>query len=172
MCEQEVILIYLVSNNLVMTVKNLVKKFFQKDTAADKKEIREEDSTERIQVATCALLLEVANSDDEFSDIERDSIIQTLKRDFNLSDEYAEELVELSDKKRKESIDLWQFTHLINEHYSLEEKIKIIEMVWKVIYADGKLDKHEDHLAHKLSGLLKLSHKQLIDAKLKVRDGS
>ncbi|MCK5187717.1 MAG: TerB family tellurite resistance protein, partial [Deltaproteobacteria bacterium] len=63
-----------------------MKKFFQKDTAADKKEIREEDSTERIQVATCALLLEVANSDDEFSDIERDSIIQTLKRDFNLSD--------------------------------------------------------------------------------------
>jgi len=44
-------------------------------------------------------------------------------------------------------------------------------MVWKVIYADGKLDKHEDHLAHKLSSLLKLNHKQLIDAKLKVRDG-
>ena len=84
-----------------MTVKNLVKKFFQKDTATDNREIRQEDSTERIQVATCALLLEVANSDDEFSDIERDSIIQTLKRDFNLSDEYAEELVELSDEKRK-----------------------------------------------------------------------
>ena len=161
----------MVRHNWVMTVKNLVKQFFQKDTASDKTEIKEENRTERIEVATCALLLEVANSDDEFSDVERDSIIQTLKRDFNLSDEYAEELLELSDKKRKESIDLWQFTHLINEHYSLEDKIKIIEMVWKVIYADGKLDKHEDHLAHKLSGLLRLDHKQLIDAKLKVRDG-
>ena len=152
-------------------MRELVKKFFQKGAASDKTKIKEEDNTERIQVATCALLLEVANSDDEFSDIERDSIIQTLKRDFKLSDEYAEELVALSDKKRKESIDLWQFTHLINEHYSLEDKIKIIEMVWKVIYADGKLDKYEDHLAHKLSSLLRLNHKQLIDAKLKVRDG-
>ncbi|KPJ57710.1 MAG: hypothetical protein AMJ42_04465 [Deltaproteobacteria bacterium DG_8] len=149
---------------------NVVKKFFQKDAVVNGTELKEEDKAERIQVATCALLLEVANSDDEFRDIERDNIIRILKKDFHLSDEYARELMKLSDKERKESIDLWQFTHLINEHYSLEEKIKIIEMVWKVIYADGKLDKYEDHLAHKLSNLLKLTHKQLIDAKLKVRD--
>ena len=151
---------------------NVMKKFFQQDAAPeDKVELKEEDRAERIQVATCALLLEVANSDDEFSDIERDNIIQILEKDFELSDEYAKELMELSDKEREESIDLWHFTNLINEHYSIEEKIKIIEMVWKVIYADGKLDKYEDHLAHKLSNLLKLTHKQLIDAKLKVRDG-
>lgn len=150
---------------------NVMKKFFQKDAAPDKVELKEEDKAERIQVATCALLLEVANSDDEFSDIERDNIVQILEKDFKLSDEYAKELMELSDKEREESIDLWQFTNLINEHYSIEEKIKIIEMVWKVIFADGKLDKYEDHLAHKLSNLLKLTHKQLIDAKLKVRDG-
>ena len=149
----------------------VMKKFFQQDATPDKVEIKEEDRAERIQVATCALLLEVANSDDEFSDIERDNIIQILEKDFKLSDEYAKELMELSDKEREESIDLWHFTNLINEHYSIEEKIKIIEMVWKVIYADGKMDKHEDHLAHKLSNLLKLTHKQLIDAKLKVRDG-
>ncbi|MCK5254942.1 MAG: TerB family tellurite resistance protein [Deltaproteobacteria bacterium] len=149
----------------------VMKKFFQQDAVPDKTEIKEEDRAERIQVATCALLLEVANSDDEFSDIERDNIVQILERDFELSDEYAKELMELSDKEREESIDLWQFTNLVNEHYSIEEKIKIIEMVWKVIYADGKLDKYEDHLAHKLSNLLKLTHKQLIDAKLKMRDG-
>jgi uncharacterized tellurite resistance protein B-like protein len=148
-----------------------MKKFFQQDAVPDKTEIKEEDRAERIQVATCALLLEVANSDDEFSDIERDNIVQILEKDFELSDEYAKELMELSDKEREESIDLWQFTNLVNEHYSIEEKIKIIEMVWKVIYADGKLDKYEDHLAHKLSNLLKLTHKQLIDAKLKMRDG-
>jgi len=152
-------------------MRGLVKTFLQKDASSDKTAMKREDTAERIIVATCALLLEVANSDDEFSEVERDSIIGTLKRDFHLSDEYADELLESSDKKRRESIDLWQFTHLINEHYSPEEKIKIIEMVWKVIYADGKLDKHEDHLAHKLSRLLQLDHKQLIDAKLKVRDG-
>jgi len=150
---------------------DLVKKFFQKDAAIERKEIKEEDKGERVLVATCALLLEIANSDDEFSEIERDNIIRILKKDFHLSDEYAYKLMKLSDKERKESIDLWQFTHLINEHYSIEEKINIIEMVWKVIYADGKLDKYEDHLAHKLSNLLRLTHKQMIDAKLKVRDG-
>ena len=151
---------------------NVMKKFFQQDAAPeDKVELKEEDRAERIQVATCALLLEVANSDDEFSDIERDNIVQILEKDFELSDEYAKELMELSDKEREESIDLWHFTNLINEHYSIEEKIRIIEMVWKVIYADGKLDKYEDHLAYKLSQLLRLEHKHLIDAKLKVRDG-
>ncbi|MFX0208040.1 MAG: TerB family tellurite resistance protein [Candidatus Hodarchaeota archaeon] len=148
---------------------DVVKKFFQKDAVVNT-EIKEEASTERIQVAACALLLEVANSDDEFSDVERENVIQILKRDFHLSDKYAKELIELSDRERKESIDLWHFTHLINENYSIEEKIEIIEMVWRVIYADGKLDKYEDHLAHKLSNLLQLTHKQLIDAKLKVRD--
>ena len=151
-------------------MRNVMKKFFQQDAPPDEVALKEEERAERIQVATCALLLEVANSDDEFSDSERNNIIQILKRDFQLSDEYANELMELSDRKREESIDLWHFTNLINEHYSIEEKIKIIEMVWKVIYADGKLDKYEDHLAHKLSTLLKLTHTQLIDAKLKVRD--
>ena len=148
---------------------DIVKTFFQK--APERKEEREEDRAQKIQVATCALLLEVAHSDEAFSEIERDNIVGILKEDFRLSDEYAQELIELAEKERKERIDLWGFTRLINENYSIEEKISIIEMVWKVIYADGKLDKYEDHLAHKLSKLLKLEHKQLIDAKLKIRDG-
>ena len=148
---------------------DIMKKFFQK---APVEEGGEEDKSQKIQVATCALLLEVANSDEEFSEIERDNIVRILEEDFHLSDEYAQELMELAERERKERIDLWVFTRLINENYSIEEKIKIIEMVWKVIYADGKLDKYEDHLAHKLSKLLKIEHKQLIDAKLKIRDGS
>jgi uncharacterized tellurite resistance protein B-like protein len=147
---------------------DIVKTFFQK---APVEEEKEEDRAQKIQVATCALLLEVANSDEEFSEIERENIVRILEEDFSLSDEYAQEWIVLAEKERKERIDLWGFTRLINENYSLEEKIKIIEMVWKVIYADGKLDRYEDHLAHKLSTLLKLEHKQLIDAKLKIRDG-
>ena len=75
-------------------------------------------------------------------------------------------------KELKGSIDLWQFTNLINQNYSLEEKIRIIEMVWKIAYADGKLDKHEDYFLHKLSNLLRLTQKQLIEAKLKILNDS
>ena len=73
-----------------------------------------------------------------------------------------------SEAEIEKSIDLWQFTNLINQNYSIEEKLKVIELIWKVAYSDGKLEKHEDYLAHKIAGLLRLSHGQLIDAKLKV----
>ena len=146
---------------------DVMKKFFQQEEI-EGKEISEEDRTQKIQVATCALLLEVAHSDDEFSEIEEDNIVRILEKDFNLSDEYAQELMALSEKERKESIDLWKFTNLINLNYSLEEKLGIIEMIWELAYRDGKLDQHEDYLMHKLSNLLRLNHKQLIDAKLKV----
>lgn len=69
---------------------------------------------------------------------------------------------------RVQSIDLWQFTKRINQRCSDEEEISIIQMLWKIVYADGTLDKHERYLVHKLSGLLRLSHERLIDASLRV----
>jgi len=66
------------------------------------------------------------------------------------------------------SIDLWQFSKKINENYSIDEKIEIIESLWQIVFIDEKMDKHENYLMHKLSALLRLSHKQLMDAKLRV----
>lgn len=130
--------------------------------------IENKDNAQRIQTATCAILLEMANCDEEFSDTEKNNIISILKKTFQLSDKSVNELIETSNKKRKESTDMWHFTHIINENYSIEDKIRVIETMWNVIYADGKLDKHEDYLVHKLSNLLRLTHKQLIDAKIKI----
>ena len=131
---------------------------------------QERDEFERIQVATCTLLLEVAKSDYEFSSIEKTTIATILKKEFQISAEAIEELMEIAKMQREESIDLWEFTHLINENYSKEEKIKVVETAWKVIYADKKLDKYEDHLVHKLARLLRLRHSDLIEAKLRVLD--
>jgi uncharacterized tellurite resistance protein B-like protein len=111
----------------------------------------------------------MSNIDGEFNASERESIISILKRNFDLSDEHATTLLEASNEELKGSIDIWQFTNLINQNYSIEEKIRVVEMVWDVVYADGKLGKHEDYLVHKLASLLRLTHKQLIDAKLKVK---
>ena len=124
--------------------------------------------SDRVYPATCAILLELANIDGEFSDNERDHIIEVFKEKYSLPEEDVLELMEASEKELKESIDLWQFTNLINQNFSLEEKIQIMETVWKVAYADGTLDENEDYLAHKVANLLRLNHKQLIDAKLKV----
>ena len=147
---------------------DLVKKFFGKSSQDDSSNQRRQ-TTHDIRIATCALLLEMSNIDGEFSELERENIISILKRDFDLSDEYAAALLEASKEELKGSIDLWQFTNLINQNYSLEEKIWLIEAVWDIVYTDGKLDKHEDYLVHKLAELLHLTHKQLIEAKLKVK---
>ena len=147
---------------------NLVKKFFGKDASAEPDKENKEGAHD-VKVATCALFLEMANIDGEFSKEEQENIISMLKEKFQLSDEYTAELMNTSQKELDGSIDLWQFTNLVNENYSRDEKINIVEMIWKIVFADGKLDKHEDYLVHKLGKLLRLSHKELINAKLKVR---
>lgn len=149
---------------------DLVKKFFGKSTKGAP-ESQEGEESHDIRVATCALLLEMANIDGEFSGAEQENILDTLKKTYQLSEEHAEALIEASNEELKGRIDFWQFTHLINQNYSMEEKIRIIEMVWEIAYADGRLDKHEDYLVHKLAKLLHLTHKQLIEAKLKVIHG-
>jgi len=132
-------------------------------------ESQEHDETERLQVATCIILLEVAKSDDEFSSIEKATVKAILKKKFDVSAEAVEELMEMASRKREESVDLWQFTNFINQNYTKEEKIKIVESAWRVIYADEKLNGYEDHFVHKLAKLLQLDHSELIEAKLKIK---
>jgi uncharacterized tellurite resistance protein B-like protein len=108
--------------------------------------------------------------DGEFSESEKEHIMLILKKDYGLSDEHATALLQASDEELKGSIDLWQFTNLINQNYSVEDKLQIIETIWRIAYTDGKLDEHEDYLLHKLAKLLRLSHKQLIEAKLRAKE--
>ncbi len=147
---------------------DILKKVFGK-TSEEGKQGGGRDVSHDIRIASCALLLEMSQIDDEFSDSERDRIMSILKKNFQISDEHAEALLKASKEGLDGSIDLWRFTNLINKNYSPEEKFGLIEIIWKVAYADGKLDKHEDYLVHKLAQLLRLDHTRLIEAKLKVK---
>lgn len=148
----------------ILKLKNiLIKK------AEVESEQSEQEEHERVQLATCIILLEVAKSDDEFSSIEKTTITAILKKKFDISNEAVEELMEMAHRKRDESVDFWEFTHLVNQNYTKEEKKKIVESAWRVIYADEKLDAYEDHLVHRLANLLQLDHSDLIEAKLKVK---
>ncbi|MBW2171182.1 MAG: TerB family tellurite resistance protein [Deltaproteobacteria bacterium] len=148
---------------------DLVKRFFSQ-APRDGATAKEESGSHDIRIATCALFLEMSHIDGEFSESERDYVVSILRRDFGLSGEHAAALLKAAHGELKESIDLWQFTNLINQNYSVEEKLQIIETIWRIAYTDGKLDKHEDYLVHKLAKLLRLNHKQLIDAKLKAKE--
>ena len=128
----------------------------------------EKERFERTHIATCVVLLEVAKYDSEFSSIEKDTIEAILKNEISIPADAIEDLMKIAEEKREGSVDLWEFTDMINQHFSREEKTKIIELAWKVIYADEKLDMYEDHYIHILAKLLRLEHKELIDAKLHI----
>ena len=125
---------------------------------------------DKIRLATCVLLLEMAGADREFSPEECSRILEILKRRFELNQDEAESLMTIAQEQREDSIDVWRFTNQINHCCKPGEKIRIVEELWRVIYADGSLDAHEDYLIHKLARLLNLTNRQLIDAKIKVRD--
>jgi uncharacterized tellurite resistance protein B-like protein len=146
-----------------------IKKFFSEkiDTSDQESQVSSERS---VSIASCALLLEMAHADSEFSQSERDNIIAILQSNFDMTEDDASDLLNLADLERKESLDLWQFTNLINQSYSREEKIRVAETLWRVIYTDGKVDKHEEYLMRKLTFLLDLQHQDMIEAKFKARD--
>ena len=127
------------------------------------------DNDERTRIAASVILLEAAHADHECTDDELDHVVETLCTDFDLSRKHAEDLLELAHRQRSQAVDLFEFTNHINNEFSREEKKAVLEAVWRIIYIDGLLEKHEDHFARKLTHLLRLTHKDMIDAKLKAR---
>lgn len=123
---------------------------------------------ERLRLAAAVILLEAATVDEEFSPEEHRRIVDTLRSHFHLSLEEAESLLVAAQEKHGENNAIWRCTREINEQCNNAEKLRILEETWRVIYADGTLEAHEDYFVHKLGNLLNLSHPQLIDAKLKV----
>jgi uncharacterized tellurite resistance protein B-like protein len=142
-----------------------VKEFFAKVTKGLNADQKMEHA---ILVAICALLVEVARTDGTFSQTEMEAISSILKEKYGLSQEDADALVAESQKKLDESVDLWQFAKLIDENYSIDERIEIVETLWRIVYVDGRMDKYEHHLMRKFGKLLRLTHEQLIAAKLVV----
>ena len=123
---------------------------------------------QEIHIATLALFLEMAQIDGEFSPAEIKRISEIFTSEYGLKKDYLEQLTRLAEQELKNSHDLWRFTNLLNRDLSRSEKIRTVEFIWKIIYADGKLDRYEDYLIHKLASLLNLTHSDLIDAKLKI----
>jgi uncharacterized tellurite resistance protein B-like protein len=146
---------------------DIVKRFFDKATAEVSKDANP-NTAHDVQVATCALFVEIARIDEKFTDAEMETILSILKEKYALSPDHADALIAEAEKELEESVDLWQFAKLINENYSNAEKIEIIETLWRIVYVDGKMDQYEHYLMDKLQNLLRLTHDQLIAAKLKV----
>ncbi len=129
-----------------------------------------ESKNQKIEIAACALFIEIAKADGEFTDEERKFIVSEMKSTFNLDDGYVNDLILLAEQRVKESVSLYEFTGVINTTFTFEEKIELIESLWKLIYKDEKLNQYEDHLIKRIAATINIEHKQIINAKLWVKE--
>ena len=131
---------------------------------------QEQKDTEIINNACAALLIETALADKVFNDEELASMKQTLKIIYKVEEKDIDELIDESKKKVSESTSLYEYTRLINDLCDYEEKLRLINNLWSIAFADQQLDKYEEYLIRKISDLLHVSHKDFIQQKLLVKE--
>jgi len=122
-----------------------------------------------LQLATAVMLVEVMRADVDIGDAERDAVIAALRSKFGLAADESARLVELAHAASKEATDYFRFTSKINDVFSMEQKIRMIELMWRVAYADGTLSAHENHVMRRLSDLLYIPHGAYVNAKARAR---
>ena len=144
--------------------------FFNKMFAVVKKDDEPVDNTKIIQIATCALFIEVANADDDFAKEEKELIIKIMEDIFSLGYEEVAELINLSEKQIEDSVSLYEFTDTINKKFSSEEKYQVLLNLWRLIFIDEKFHEYEDYLIRKIVNNLNLTHKDMIAAKMTVKE--
>ena len=142
-----------------------IKQFFNEQLHPEQQQQNPEAA---MQLAAAALLIELSRADFERSASEQQAMEAVLKQKFSLPDEQLKTLIELAEAENREANSLYNFTSLINEHYSSKQKIALITAMWTVAFADGELSKYEDHLIRKTADLIYVPHSEFIKAKLAV----
>ena len=146
---------------------NSIKSFFEThfQTAATV-----EDTKHQLKLACAALLIEMMQQDHEIHEMEQQAVKKVLAEKFELTDDELHELYQLAKQEADQATDYHQFTRLISEHYSLPDKIQLIELLWQIAYADGHLDKYEEHMIRRIADLIYVSHADFIKAKHRIVD--
>jgi uncharacterized tellurite resistance protein B-like protein len=150
---------------------NTIKQFFEKYVKPSP-DNTDNISEHALQIATAALLIEMMRADADITDEEEETVTATIQSKFELTGEETSALIELAHDKVWEATGYFEFTTLMNKGFSHEQKIKVIEHLWEVAYADGILDKHEEYMVRKIADLIYVSHKDFINAKLRVKKQS
>lgn len=143
-----------------------IKAFFERKISVE----TSGDSDDKLKLATAALLIEMTQQDNKVDREEVEAVKKALVAQFNLATDELNDLFELAEKEVAEAIDYHQFTSLIARDFTQAQKIKIIEFLWSVAYADSDLNALEEHMVRKIADLIYVSHKDFIQAKHKVQD--
>ncbi len=126
-----------------------------------------EDSEHELRLAAAALMYETAMADYDLGQEEQTLIQKLVSEQFELSKTEADELLALAQSQVKDATDLHGFTRLINRNWTLEERTLLVDRMWRVVYADRRLDDHEVHLMRKIQRLLHIPHRDFVASKLR-----
>ena len=145
---------------MIKKIKDLLSNFSKEE------ERNQEEGISKLDKACSALLIEVAFADKVFDESEISSLTTSLKEIYNLEHDTINELVSDAEKTVNESTSLYEYTKVVNDEFSYNDKLELLSRIWKIAFADGALDKYEEHLIRKISDLIHISHSDFIKIKL------
>ena len=149
-----------------------MKKILLKFLTLSVEETSDEDIEHALRVATAVLLVEIARADFVVEASERERLRQLLRRQFQLSDEELEALLEEAESDADRLVSIQHVTRLLNEHYDHAMKRRVVEMMWQLVYADGDKSHYEEHLIRQVADLLYLSQGEFIQARHLAEEGA
>jgi len=124
-----------------------------------------------LRLATAALMIEMTRADFEVSDDERSAVDSALRDLFSISDDEAAELAALAEAEVDNAACLFDFTRMVDQSFTQPQKQRVIEMLWRVAFADAHKDHHEEYLVRKIADLIHVSHEDFIKARHRVEQG-
>jgi uncharacterized tellurite resistance protein B-like protein len=131
-----------------------------------------QEREQNLRLAAAALLFEVVRADGVVKPEEHTVLRTALRSVFDLTPQEVEELVKLAERESREAVSIYDFTRLVDEGLSREEKKRIVELLWLVCFSDAEMHAEEEYLVRKIAGLLHVTHPEFIDAKLRARESS
>jgi uncharacterized tellurite resistance protein B-like protein len=149
---------------MINKIKDLITKFGKEE------EIQEESNLTLLNNSCAALLVEIAFADKDFDETEKASLKQSLIETYAIDESDIEEIIKDAEDTVSESTSLYGYTSIVNTEFQYEDKLKLLRNLWKIAYADGYLDKYEEHLLRKISDLIHISHSDYISIKLEIRE--
>ncbi len=145
-----------------------IKNFFENNLAGSVESGQAQEH--QLRVATAALLIEMMMQDEQAMQQEKQAILSALQKRFKLTSAETDELYQLAEDERRSATDYHQFTNLIAKHFTQPQKIQIIDNLWSVAYADGELDKYEEHMVRRIADLIHVSHRDFLQSKHRYED--
>lgn len=143
-----------------------IRDFFERNVAASG---GRPPSRHSIELATAALLIEVVRCDAGVTADERRSVETAVREKFGLAPDEAETLIRLAEDEVSQANDLFQFTSLVNRDFTQEQKLSVIELMWRAALADEHISAHEHHALRRIAELLHIPHGDYIAAKTRAQ---